>query len=63
MILAPFIIVGAMSPATLAAAIAQQNAESLFAIAYAQMLNPGTPCIQGPFFAKCGYEDRRSGFR
>ncbi len=49
MILAPFIIVGAMSPSTIAASIAQQNAESLFAIAYAQMLNPGTPCIQGPF--------------
>ena len=49
MILASFILVGAMSPATLAATIAQQNAESLFAICYAQMLNPGTPCIQGPF--------------
>jgi len=49
MILASFIIVGAMSPTTLAATIAQQNAESLFAIAYAQMLNPGTPCVQGPF--------------
>jgi trimethylamine--corrinoid protein Co-methyltransferase len=49
MILASFIIVGAMSPTTLAATIAQQNAESLFAICYAQMLNPGTPCIQGPF--------------
>ena len=49
MILASFIIVGAMSPTTLAATIAQQNAESLFAIAYAQMVNPGTPCIQGPF--------------
>lgn len=48
-ILASFIIVGAMSPTTLAATIAQQNAESLFAIAYAQMLNPGTPCVQGPF--------------
>ncbi|GMQ94676.1 MAG: trimethylamine methyltransferase family protein [Acidimicrobiia bacterium] len=49
MILASFIIVGAMSPPTLAATIAQQNAESLFAIAYAQMLNPGVPCVQGPF--------------
>lgn len=49
MIMASFIIVGAMSPVTLAATIAQQNAESLFAIGYAQMINPGTPCIQGPF--------------
>lgn len=58
MILASFIIVGAMSPTTLAATIAQQNAESLFAICYAQMLNPGTPCIQGPFLPTV---DMRSG--
>lgn len=58
LILASFIIVGAMSPTTLAATIAQQNAESLFAICYAQMLNPGTPCIQGPFLPTV---DMRSG--
>ncbi|HEY84826.1 MAG TPA: trimethylamine methyltransferase family protein [Chloroflexi bacterium] len=58
MILASFIIVGAMSPTTLAATIAQQNAESLFAIAYAQMLNPGAPCIQGSFLPTV---DMRSG--
>ncbi|MBO56086.1 MAG: trimethylamine methyltransferase, partial [Dehalococcoidia bacterium] len=62
MILAPFIIVGAMSPATLAAAIAQQNAESLFAIAYAQMLNPGTPCIQGPFLPNVDMKTGAPGF-
>jgi trimethylamine---corrinoid protein Co-methyltransferase len=48
-LLASFIVVGAMSPTTLAATIAQQNAETLFGIAYAQMLNPGTPIIQGNF--------------
>ena len=48
-ILAAFIVVGAMSPTTLAATLAQQNAETLFGIAYAQMLNPGTPVIQGNF--------------
>ena len=62
MILAPFIIVGAMSPTTLAAAIAQQNAESLFAIAYAQMLNPGTPCIQGPFLPNVDMKTGAPGF-
>ena len=62
MILAPFIIVGAMSPSTLAAAIAQQNAESLFAIAYAQMLNPGTPCIQGPFLPNVDMKTGAPGF-
>jgi trimethylamine---corrinoid protein Co-methyltransferase len=48
-LLASFIVVGAMSPTTLAATLAQQNAETLFGIAYAQMLNPGTPIIQGNF--------------
>ena len=43
----PFIIAGAMSPSTMAATVAQQNAEALFGICYAQMINPGTPCVYG----------------
>jgi trimethylamine--corrinoid protein Co-methyltransferase len=54
----PFIIAGAMSPSTMAATLAQQNAEALFGICYAQMLNPGTPCIYGSFLANI---DMRSG--
>src|SRR5258706_3735686 len=54
----PFLIAGAMSPATMAATLAQQNAEALFGICYAQMLNPGTPCIYGSFLANI---DMRSG--
>jgi trimethylamine--corrinoid protein Co-methyltransferase len=54
----PFLIAGAMSPTTMAATIAQQNAEALFGIAYAQMINPGTPCIYGSFLANI---DMKSG--
>ena len=54
----PFIIAGAMSPSTLAATLAQQNAEALFGICYAQMLNPGVPCIYGSFLANI---DMKSG--
>jgi len=54
----PFIIAGAMSPSTMAATLAQQNVEALFGICYAQMLNPGTPCIYGSFLANI---DMRSG--
>jgi len=54
----PFLIAGAMSPTTMAATLAQQNAEALFGICYAQMLNPGTPCIYGSFLANI---DMRSG--
>jgi trimethylamine--corrinoid protein Co-methyltransferase len=51
-VISPFIVVGAMSPSTLAGTLAQQNAESLFGICYAQMLNPGqAPCIYGQFLA------------
>lgn len=58
LIVTPFIIAGAMSPSTLAATLAQQNAEALFGICYAQMLNPGTPCIYGSFLANI---DMKSG--
>lgn len=58
LIITPFLIAGAMSPVALAATLAQQNAEALFGIAYAQMLNPGTPCIYGSFLANI---DMRSG--
>jgi trimethylamine--corrinoid protein Co-methyltransferase len=42
----------------MAATLAQQNAEALFGICYAQMLNPGTPCVYGSFLANI---DMRSG--
>jgi trimethylamine--corrinoid protein Co-methyltransferase len=48
-IVTPFILAGAMSPVTLAAAIAQQNAEALAGIALTQLINPGTPVIYGGF--------------
>ena len=47
----PFIIAGAMSPTSMAATVAQANAETLFGICFAQMINPGTPCIYGSFLA------------
>ena len=58
MIMAPFTVVGAMSPTTLAATLAQLTAEALISIAYAQMINPGTPCIMGAFISVV---DLRSG--
>ncbi|MEM7801802.1 MAG: trimethylamine methyltransferase family protein [Chloroflexota bacterium] len=54
----PFIIAGAMSPSTMAATVAQLNAEALFGICYAQMVNPGAPCIYGSFLANI---DMKSG--
>ena len=48
-IITPFILAGAMSPITIAAAMAQQNAEALAGIALTQMVRPGAPVIYGGF--------------
>lgn len=45
----PFILAGAMSPITLASALAQQNAEALAGIALTQLVRPGAPAIYGGF--------------
>lgn len=47
----PFILAGAMGPASILGTIVQSNAETLAGIAYTQMVNPGTPCVYGPFLA------------
>jgi len=48
-IITPFILAGAMSPVTLAAAIAQQNAEALAGIALTQLVRLGAPVVYGGF--------------
>ena len=45
----PFILAGAMSPITMASALAQQNAEALAGIGLTQLVNPGAPVIYGGF--------------
>ncbi len=48
-LITPFILAGMMSPVTIAGALAQQNAEVLAGIIYAQAVNPGAPVIYGSF--------------
>lgn len=48
-IITPFILAGAMSPITLAGALAQQNAEALAGIALTQRVKPGAPVVYGGF--------------
>jgi len=45
----PFILAGAMSPITMAAALAQQNAEALAGVALTQLVRPGAPVVYGGF--------------
>jgi len=48
-VITPFTLMGAMAPVTLAAALAQQNAEALFGVVLAQVVRPGTPVMYGAF--------------
>jgi trimethylamine--corrinoid protein Co-methyltransferase len=54
----PFTLAGAMTPVTLAAAIAQQNAEALFCAALTQIVRPGAPVVYGAFTSNV---DMRTG--
>ena len=54
----PFTLMGAMTPVTLPAALAQQNAEALFGVVLTQLVNPGTPVLYGAFTSNV---DMRSG--
>ena len=57
-IITPFTLMGAMTPVTLPAALAQQNAEALFTIALVQSQYPGAPVIMGGFTSNV---DMKSG--
>src|SRR5215831_3741646 len=57
-VLTPFTLSGAMSPATIAGALAQQNAEALAGITLIQLAAPGAPCMYGGFTSNV---DMRSG--
>ena len=54
----PFTLMGAMTPVTLAAGLAQQNAEALFGISLTQLVRPGTPVFYGSYTSNV---DMRSG--
>ncbi|HEV2427455.1 MAG TPA: trimethylamine methyltransferase family protein [Acidimicrobiales bacterium] len=57
-ILTPFLLMGAMSPVTIPAALAQQLAEALTGIALSQTLRPGCPVVFGSFLSNI---DMQSG--
>ena len=54
----PFTLMGAMTPVTMAGALAQQNAEAILTLAMLQLGAPGSPCIYGGFTSNV---DMRSG--
>jgi len=54
----PFTLMGAMTPVTLPAALAQQNAEALFGVTLTQLVRPGAPVLYGAFTSNV---DMRTG--
>ncbi len=50
-IFSPFILAGAMAPATVAGVCAQSLAEALAGMTFAQLINPGCPVVFGTFAA------------
>jgi len=57
-VLTPFILMGAMSPVTIPAALVQQMAEALTGITLSQLIRPGSPVIFGSFLSNI---DMQSG--
>ena len=57
-ILTPFILMGAMSPVTIPAALVQQIVEALSGIALSQLIRPGAPVVFGSFLSNI---DMQSG--
>ena len=50
-VLTPFLLMGAMSPVSLPATLAQQLAETLVGIALVQTIRPGCPVVMGGFLS------------
>jgi trimethylamine--corrinoid protein Co-methyltransferase len=57
-IVTPFLLMGAMSPVSIPATLAQQMAEALAGIALVQLIRPGAPVIFGSFLSNT---DMQSG--
>ena len=50
-IISPFVLAGANTPASAVGSVAQLNAEALAGIAFAQLCRPGSPMVYGHFLA------------
>jgi trimethylamine---corrinoid protein Co-methyltransferase len=57
-VITPFLLMGAMSPVTVPAALVQQISEALTGIALSQLIRPGSPVIFGSFLSNI---DMQSG--
>ena len=61
-IITPFLLMGAMSPASIPAALVQQTAEALAGVTLAQLIRPGTPVVLGSFLSHTDMQSGSPGF-
>ena len=61
-IVTPFILMGAMGPVSVPAALAQQTAEALAALTLVQLIRPGCPAIMGSFVSHTDMQSGSPGF-
>lgn len=61
-IVTPFLLMGAMSPVSIPAALAQHLAEALTGIALIQLLSPGSPVLMGSFISHTDMQSGSPGF-
>src|SRR3954468_19581901 len=61
-VLTPFILMGAMSPVTIPAALVQQIVEALSGIALSQLIRPGAPVVFGSFLSNIDMQSRSPTF-
>ncbi len=61
-VITPFLLMGAMAPVSIPAAIAQQTAEAFAGIALAQLVRPGCPVVLGSFLSNTDMQSGSPGF-
>ena len=61
-VVTPFILMGAMGPVSIPAALSQQIAEQLAGICLAQLVRPGAPVVMGSFISHTDMQSGSPGF-
>ncbi len=61
-VIVPFLLMGAMAPVSVPAALVQQTVEALAGIAVAQLVRPGCPVVMGGFLSNVDMQSGAPGF-
>jgi trimethylamine--corrinoid protein Co-methyltransferase len=61
-IITPFLLMGAMSPASVPGSLVQQTAEALAGLALTQIVRPGAPVVLGSFLSHTDMQSGSPGF-